>query len=941
VASKRLKGLVIVESPAKAKKIGGFLGSDYKVMASFGHVRDLPASAAEIPSEVKKLPWSRLGVNVDSSFEPVYVVPKEKKKVVTELKAALKDADELILATDEDREGESIGWHLMDLLNPKVPVKRMVFSEITREAILDALQHTRQLDENLVSAQETRRVVDRLYGYTLSPLLWKKVAPRLSTGRVQSVAVRLLVQRERERVAFRSAMYWDLKATLETGESARFDAVLATVGGQRIASGRDFDETTGRLKADAQVVLLDEATARALHARISPTNDDGSPRSDAPPWKVTTVETRPQTRKPYPPFTTSTLQQEANRKLGLSARDTMRVAQRLYEEGLITYMRTDSVSLSNEAVDAARRGIRQRYGDPYLSPAPRQFTTKSKNAQEAHEAIRPAGTEMKTADEQGLSGLENALYSLIWKRTMATQMAEARLLFQTVTIAAEDAEFRATGRHVEFPGFFRAYVEGVDDPEAALDDQEAALPPLSEGATLGCRQVDPLPHETKPPARFTEATLIRKLEEEGVGRPSTYATIIGTIQDRGYVRKTGSQLVPTFTAMAVTQLLERHFPRLVDLGFTAKMEQTLDDIASGEGDRVPYLTEFYSGEEGLDLQVKKNESEIDAKAACTLNLGELGHPIRVGRYGPYVEEENNGETIKANIPDDVAPADLTTEYVDRIITQKVQGPIPLGMHPEQALPVYVRSGPFGPYIQLGDQVDDGPKPKRVGVPKNIDSTNLSLDMALKLLDLPHRLGHHPVTNKVVNAGVGRFGPYVQHDGVYKSFGKDGTTQVNGRQVDVLSVQLEDAVEMLKDVKKRGQTPPIREIGPHPEDQAPVQIFDGKFGPYVKHGAVNATIPKERDPQTLTMEEAVALLAERAARGPSKGRGRGRGAKAAKAPVAKKAPATKKAKAAPTPKAAASKKAAPKKKAAKKKATKAAKKAKSTKKAPGESPPQAE
>lgn len=928
MAEKRLKGLVIVESPAKAKKISGYLGRDYKVMASMGHVRDLPASASEIPAEVKKEQWSRLGVNVDSAFEPLYVVPKEKKKVVNELKTALKDADELILATDEDREGESIGWHLMQLLKPKVPVKRMVFSEITREAILEALEHTRRLDNHLVAAQETRRVVDRLYGYTLSPLLWKKVAPRLSTGRVQSVAVRLLVQRERERSAFRSATYWDLKADLETGETARFEAALVTVAGQRIASGRDFDETTGKLKTDANVTLLDEAAAKDLQRRLSPWNEAGASRADAPPWRVTSVETRPQTRKPYPPFTTSTLQQEANRKLGLTARDTMRTAQRLYEDGIITYMRTDSVHLSDEAINASRRGIRERYGDNYLSPEPRQYTTKSKNAQEAHEAIRPAGKEMKTGEELGLTGRELDLYSMIWKRTIATQMAEARLLFQTVTIQAEDAEFRATGRHIEFPGFFRAYVEGVDDPEAALDDQEAALPPMTEGMILGCKKVDALPHETKPPARFTEATLIRKLEEEGVGRPSTYATIIGTIQDRGYVRKNGSQLVPTFTAMAVTKLLEDYFPRLVDMSFTAKMEQTLDDIATGEAERLPYLSAFYSGDDGLDVQVKKNEETIDPRSACTLKLDGLEPAVRVGRYGPYVEQQKNGETVTATIPDDIAPADLTVAFVDKIITQKQQGPIPIGIHPTENQPVYVRVGPFGPYLQLGEQTDEH-KPKRVSIPKNVDPTNLSMEMAVKLLSLPHRLGHHPETGKVVNAGVGRFGPYVQHDGVYKSFGKDGTALVNGRTVDVLSVELADAVEMLKDAKKRGQATPIREIGPHPEDGAPVQIFEGKYGAYVKHGGVNATIPKERDVQTVMMEEALGWLAERAARGGGKGKRGRRGAAPKAAARTKKAASEKKAPA--LKEAAPKKKAAPRKKAAKK----SAKKAKRAKKMPPE------
>ncbi|HUG18392.1 MAG TPA: type I DNA topoisomerase, partial [Planctomycetaceae bacterium] len=613
MADKKYRALVIVESPAKAKKIGQYLGKDYKVLASMGHVRDLPAKAAEVPAELKKESWATLGVRVNDDFEPLYVIPDSKKKTVKELKAALKESAELIVATDEDREGESIGWHLIELLNPKVPVKRMVFSEITKEAIQEAIENTRDLDTNLVSAQETRRVLDRLYGYTLSPLLWKKIARGLSAGRVQSVAVRVLVQRELERLAFRKGTYWDLKAELAS-EGTSFNATLFKVNDKRIATGKDFDEHTGKLKLDkdgnpVDVLLLDEDHARGLLEKIR-TQD----------WIVASIEERNQTRNPYPPFTTSTLQQEANRKLNMTARQTMQVAQRLYEDGHITYMRTDSVSLSKEAIDAARKCVEKRYGAQYLSEGVRQFTSKSKNAQEAHEAIRPAGTQMQTAEEVGLSGREFQLYDMIWKRTVATQMAEAKLRFQTVIIKADNAEFRATGRIVDFPGFFRAYVEGSDDPEGALDDSESALPPLSENKTLECKKAEALPHETKPPARYTEATLVKTLEAEGVGRPSTYASIIGTIQDRGYVRKTGSQLVPTFTALAVTRLLEEHFPNLVDLQFTAQMEQTLDDISTGSAERLPYLRRFYSGDEGLDNQVKVHEEEIDPRQACTLRL---------------------------------------------------------------------------------------------------------------------------------------------------------------------------------------------------------------------------------------------------------------------------------------------------------------------------------
>uniref|UniRef100_A0A7C4QTS4 DNA topoisomerase 1 n=1 Tax=Schlesneria paludicola TaxID=360056 RepID=A0A7C4QTS4_9PLAN len=846
MARKAVKGLVIVESPAKAKKIGSFLGKDYIVMASMGHVRDLPETAADIPPELKKEPWvKKWGVNVERNFEPLYVVPKERKKIVKELKEALKHAKELILATDEDREGESIGWHLTELLQPKVPVKRMVFSEITKEAIQHAIRHPRQLDEHLVEAQETRRVVDRLYGYTLSPLLWKKVAPKLSAGRVQSVAVRILVQRELERLAFKKATYWDLKSLLANQEGAGFEAVLTAVGGRRIATGRDFDEHTGRLKPDADVLLLEEQEAKKLQARLR-----------GQPWQVASIESRLQNRRPYPPFTTSTLQQEANRKLNLSARETMQIAQRLYEDGYITYMRTDSVHLSQEAILASRQRVEERYGREYLSPEVRQYTTKQKNAQEAHEAIRPAGTEMKTAEELGLTGREAALYALIWKRTIATQMAEAQLRFQTAVISAGDAEFRATGRHVEFPGFFRAYVEGTDDPEAAFDDQEAALPPLREGETLALRQLEALPHETKPPARYTEATLVRALEAEGIGRPSTYASIIGTIQDRGYVVKQGNQLVPTFTALAVTRLLERHFPKLVDLGFTAKMEQQLDDISNGEAERLPYLEQFFLGDDGLDQQVREHEKSIDPREACTLELDGLEPRIRVGKFGPYLELNQNGATVTASLPSDITPADVTNELARQLLEQKQQGPQALGIDPDTGLPVYLRTGPFGPYIQLGEQTDDS-KPKRVSLPKNRDPQSVTLDEALQYLHLPRTLGHHPQTGHVVKAGIGRFGPYVLHEKTYKSLDKTD---------DVLTIDLPRAVELLSQAKVKPVLTPLRELGPHPADQQTVAIYEGRYGPYVKHGKTNATIPKDRDPQSLTLDEAVALLAERAAKG---------------------------------------------------------------------------
>lgn len=888
MASKKKKGLVIVESPAKARKIAGFLGSDYEVRASMGHVRDLPEKAADIPAAMKKEAWTRLGVNVDQDFNPLYVVSPAKKKVVKELKTLLKDAEILYIATDEDREGESIGWHLVDILQPKVPIKRMTFSEITKKAILEALDETRDIDMNQVEAQETRRVLDRLYGYTLSPLLWTKVRRGLSAGRVQSVAVRVLVQRELERRAFRSGSYWDLKATVKA-DSESFESQLWTVDGQRIATGKDFDENTGKIKDGSKVLLLDETTAKDLQKKLL--NES---------WSVSKVEHRTQNRKPPAPFTTSTLQQEANRKLNMSARETMQTAQRLYENGNITYMRTDSVTLSQEAITATRGRIESNYGQNYLSPDVRQYSNKQKNAQEAHEAIRPAGTEMQTAEELQLSAREAKLYDMIWKRTMATQMAEAELRFDTVTLQAGEAEFRASGRKVIFPGYFRAYVEGSDDPEAALEDQDSTLPDVSEDTKLDCSEIDPLAHETKPPARYTEASLVRKLEQEGVGRPSTYASIIGTIQDRGYVRKVSNQLVPTFTALAVTNLLEKYFPDMVDLQFTAEMEQSLDDISNGEAEKLPYLNKFYSGEEGLSQQVESKKETIDPREVCTLKLDSLSSAVRVGRYGPFLEaQEEDGETVNASLPDDLAPADLNDEMANKLIELKKMGPQSLGMHPEEGLPIFVLSGPFGPYLQLGEVVEGAEKkPKRVSIPKNIDPTEISLETAIDLISLPKRLGHHPEDNRVVNAGIGRFGPYVQHADKYKSLGKED---------DVLTIELDRAVELLKQAKTRSAPTPIKELGKHPESEEPLAIFEGRYGPYVKCGKINATIPKDNDPQELTLQQAIDLINDKAAK---------TGKKVGKKKAAKKKATKKKAKKKAKTKAA--KKKAPKKKAAEKK-----------------------
>jgi DNA topoisomerase-1 len=871
MASTQKRRLVVVESPTKAKTIRSFLPQGYRVTASMGHVRDLPESASDIPPGLKGKEWARLGVNVERDFEPLYVVPGSKKKVVTELRSLLKDADELILATDEDREGESIGWHLLQVLRPRVPVSRIVFHEITPEAIREAIRHPRQVDENLVRAQETRRILDRLVGYTLSPLLWKKIASGLSAGRVQSVAVRLLVQRERERRAFRSAVYWDLKALLARA-GVPFSALLVGVGGKRVATGKDFDESTGKLRGSRDVVLLGEEEARSLRERLREAE-----------WRVTDTEEKPVVRRPYPPFTTSTLQQEANRKLRLSARDTMRIAQRLYEEGFITYMRTDSVHLSEQAIEAARGRIRAGYGEEYLSPKPRQFTTKTKGAQEAHEAIRPAGTEMKTSREHGLTGLEASLYDLIWKRTVASQMADARLTYLNVQIQADDATFRASGRRIDFPGFFRAYVEGSDDPDAALEDREEPLPPLRRGDALDLRELNAVHHETQPPARYTEATLVKTLESEGIGRPSTYASIIGTIVDRGYVERKENQLIPTFTAFAVTELLEKHFPTLVDTRFTARMEEQLDEIAEGDAQWLPYLREFYAGPEGLEERVREGEERIDPREASTVHLQDLPARVRIGKFGPFVEvEDGDGAVVTASLPEGVAPADLSEEEVETLVRAKTEGPEVLGRHPETGEAVYVQSGRFGPYVQLGEATEETPKPKRASLPKGMKPEQATLELAVRLLSLPRTLGRHPETAQEVQANVGRFGPYVVHEGDFRSIPKGE---------DVHTVTLERALEILAQPKgaKRAAAQPLRELGGHPEDRAPVVIYEGRYGPYVKHGEVNASLPKGVEVDEVSLEQAVELLKERAAAGKKPKRGGGRGAAkktAAKAPVKK-------------------------------------------------------
>jgi len=845
--------LVIVESPTKARTIRNYLPAGYRVEASMGHVRDLPQSASEIPAAVKGETWAQLGVNVDADFEPVYVVPKDKKKIVTLLKEALKDVDELILATDEDREGESISWHLYQLLKPKVPTKRMVFHEITEDAIKKALKNCRNIDEQLVRAQETRRILDRLVGYTLSPLLWKKIAWGLSAGRVQSVAVRLLVTRERQRRAFHEGTYWDLKASLEK-EKTPFATQLVTLAGTKIANGSDFDAATGKITAGRNVLLLNEDQAIALKERLTEKT-----------WSVSEIEERPVTRKPSPPFTTSTLQQESNRKLRLSARDTMRVAQNLYEQGYITYMRTDSVHLSDQAIAAARSCVEKLYGKQYLSPQPRQYTTKSKGAQEAHEAIRPAGSSFRTPQETGLGGRELALYDLIWKRTVACQMADSRQTQITVQLQVEDAGFRSSGKRIEFPGYLRAYVEGSDDPEAALEDQEVILPNLKVGDHPNCTELEAIGHETQPPARYTEATLVKTLESEGIGRPSTYASIIGTIIDKGYSQLVTNALIPTFTAFAVTDLLEKHFPDIVDPSFTSKMEQTLDDIATGEAKWLPYLQKFYLGEKGLETLVKEQESKIDATKARTVELENLDAKVRIGKYGPYIEVENGDGVITASIPKDLTPADLDPKQVEVLLRQKTTGPDQVGRHPETGEPIYVKIGAYGPYVQLGDKTDENPKPKQASLLKGVTPETVTLEMAVGLLALPRTLGVHPVTNGKIQTSLGRFGPYVVHDQ-----GKEGKDYRSLKAADnVLTISVERALELLSEPKKgRSSTnskskAALRELGTHPEDSETINIYDGPYGPYIKHGKTNVSIPEGQSVENITLAEALKLLESKA------------------------------------------------------------------------------
>ena len=845
-----MKSLVIVESPTKIKTLRKYLPDDYTIDSSMGHIRDLPANAKEIPKKFKGEDWANLGVNTDADFEPIYVIPSGKKKVVKRLKKELKNSDELILATDEDREGEAISWHLTEILKPDVPVKRMVFREITEEAIKDALNHFRDIDMNLVNAQEARRIIDRLAGYTISPLLWKKIAPGLSAGRVQSVAVRFLVDRERERMKFRSARYWDLKAKLHKLEDTNiFEADLTHLDGKRLASGKDFDESTGKLKKPEKVVLLDDESASELRDNL-----------DQAEWKVSDVRKNRKKRNPAPAFITSTLQQEANRKLNFSAKRTMGVAQKLYENGHITYMRTDSARLSGQAINAARNAVKDEYGDEYLFDRPRNYGGGA-NAQEAHEAIRPAGSYFTKPEKAGLRGDQFKLYDLIWKRTIATQMAKAELEFTNVTIEAKAggqvAEFKANGKEIIFPGFFRAYVEGSDDPDAALENQEKFLPELSEGEEVDEEGIEPISHETQPPSRFTEATLVKELEKRGVGRPSTYATIISTVQNRGYVEADGKTLIPTFTAFAVTELLEKNLDDVVDSDFTSEMEARLDEIAQGKLDTKKYLSSYYNGEQGLKAKVDEQEDSIDPQEARHLNLplpGLNGMKVFVGRYGPYVKKAKNGEELTTSIPESWKPSDITVEKLEELIKAEEEGPKSIGDHPESGKPIYVLNGRYGPYVQVGDG-DGDEKPERASLLKDMKPEDVDLDLAMRLLELPRPLGNHPDSGKVIKAGVGRYGPFVVHDGTFASLRKNDS---------VLDIELDRAVELLeqKKNKKSGRSNVIKELGDHPENGKKVRVMTGRYGPYIKYGKTNISLPDDFDPEDVNMDIAMQLIAEK-------------------------------------------------------------------------------
>jgi DNA topoisomerase-1 len=869
------KPLVIVESPAKAKTLGRFLGNRYRVEASYGHIRDLPESAADVPKEIKQKHWGRLGVDIESDFTPYYVVPGDKKKQVAFLKSAAKDASELLLATDPDREGESISWHLTQVLKPRIPVRRIVFHEITEDAVRDALDNPGAVDENLVRAQESRRILDRLYGYTLSPLLWKKVQTGLSAGRVQSVAVRLIVEREEERRAFRSGVYWDLEARLK-GEGREFIATLVRINDDRIASGKDFDPQTGALK-NQKARLLDEPSARGLVSAITANV----------PWTVASVEQKPGTERPAPPFTTSTLTQEASRKLGFSTERTMQVAQRLFQgveigngqiEGLITYHRTDSTTLSDKAIGESARVIRQMFGAEYYD-GPRQYQTKVKNAQEAHEAIRPTDFRLAPSQLEGvIDSDELKIYELVWKRTMASQMVDARVLRTTIEIAArgpngDTAVVTASGKAIEFAGFRRAYVEGSDDPVAEIEEQESVLPRCEVGdrihrdgsTAITLLDVEPKRHETTPPARFTEASLIKELERLGIGRPSTYAPTIATIVRRGYVFKQSKALVPSFTAFAVTKLLREHFGDFVDVSFTAEMEEDLDEISRGEREWLHFIREFYHGDgkhRGL-LPAVENEENIDYPVLDLGTDAESGEAVRVriGKFGPFVQIGEGGSGKTASLPPDLAPADLRLEDAVNLVRIKAEGPRIVGTDPETGQNVYAMTGRYGGYVQLGEtpEKEKGKKtekPKRASLHAGMTESSITLDEALKLLSLPRLVGLHTDDNEPIVSNFGRFGPYVKHGDEFRSLESDE---------DVFNISVDAAVALLRAPKQSRRRSPatkkvLRELSE--AGQPTLKVLAGRYGPYVTDGTTNASIPKGSNPESITFRDATELLQAR-------------------------------------------------------------------------------
>jgi len=870
--------LVIVESPSKARTIAGYLGQGYVVESSVGHIRDMPDSAAEIPAKYRGEPWARLGVDVDHNFEPLFVVHSDKKQQVSKLKSLLKDADELLLATDEDREGEAIAWHLLEELKPKVPTSRMVFHEITPEAIARAIANPRQVDDGLVDAYQARRVLDRLYGYEVSPVLWKKVMPKLSAGRVQSVATRLVVDRERERIAFRAAAYSDLEAEFATKqhgqpdaeEPTSFTANLVAVDGRRVAQGRDFTSagelrgagSTGQGSTATGVLHLDAQAAAALAQRLQ-----------SAAFAVSSVERKPYRRSPYAPFRTTTLQQEASRKLGFSAKHTMSIAQRLYENGYITYMRTDSVTLSQTAIGAARKQAAELYGANYVPDAPRTYASKVKNAQEAHEAIRPAGDSFRTPAQvarDGLSADERRLYELIWQRTVASQMKDATGESVSVRVAGtssagERAEFGATGKVIGFYGFLKAYVEDADDPTADRDDRERRLPPLAQSDPLDVLRLAAAEHSTRPPARYTEASLVKELEDREIGRPSTYATIIGTILDRGYVFKKGTALVPSFLAFAVVTLLERHFGQLVDYEFTARMEDVLDEIARGEAERVPWLRRFYFGApdgEGADPGLKSlvgDIGDIDAREVSSFPLAGSDIVVRVGRYGPYLERDGQ----RVNVPDNIAPDELTVEKAEELFNQP-NGDVHLGTDRATGREVVAKAGRFGPYVTelLPEDAPASAKPRTASLLKSMALDTVTLDDALRLLSLPRTLGE--LDGEPVTVQNGRYGPYA----------KKGTDSRSLESEDQLfTLTLAEAKELFAQPKTRGRrvgaaAPPLRELGEDPATGKPMVIKDGRFGPYVTDGETNASLRKGDEVDSITVQRAAELLADRRAAAPA-------------------------------------------------------------------------